>query len=545
MTIAPAELTVISTASGASRVRLTSATTSIGRATECTIPVKDRYLSRKHAEIVSAGNGWVLKDCGSANGTYVNGERVDVQMTLRSGDRIRLGDTEIIFQSDQSTDRILSIAEGRVTPTISIPIHEIVEPTGATGEERLDRLRTLNAIAAEMIEEKSLDELFGFLLDRVMKHLRPSRSAIGLLTPDGASFKTVEVRRQDPTDTSELAISRTLLEQVVHEKRALAFMDIAADERLKRAQSIVSQGIHSVLCTPLLINDTVVGVLYVDYRFGLRTISEDDLRLVAQIGRFAALKLENTRLREDAIQKRIFDEELKTAYVVQQRLLPAAPPAVDGFTVAGFNRPCRTVSGDYFDYFPLPDGTLYFVIADVSGKGVTAALIMAGLQAMFRIFAKSGPSPAVLLRDLNLSLKKNLPQSKFITMFAGKLDPKSGTVDYANAGHTPPLCIRQNGVEELTETDMILGLFPNATYKDQQVVLGAGDALVLFTDGITEAEDEAGAEFGADNAMRAVASLHGRNADSIIAAMDEAVKEFSTRQLATDDVTLMAVARNS
>ena len=163
-------------------------------------------------------------------------------------------------------------------------------------------------------------------------------AALGLLAPDGKSFVNVEVKREDKSDTSELMISHTLLTEVIEEKKALAFMDVSVDEKLSRAQSIIMQGIRSILCAPVTIGDAVVGVLYVDYLIN-RQISEDDVRLVAQIARYAAIKLETTRLRDEAIQKRIMDEELKTASVIQRRLLPPAPTGITGYTLVGANHP--------------------------------------------------------------------------------------------------------------------------------------------------------------------------------------------------------------
>src|SRR5436853_3716327 len=265
-------------------------------------------------------------------------------------------------------------------------------------------------------------------------------------------------------------------------------MDVSVDEKLRRAQSIIMQGIRSILCAPLMIGDAVVGVLYVDYLFNQRKISEQDVRLVAQIARFAAIKLETTRLREDAIQKRIMDEELKTASTIQRGLLPAAPAGVPGYTFAGSSRPCRTVSGDYYDFVVRPDGKVYFAIADVSGKGVTAGLMMAGLQASFRIFCKSNPTPAELVSELNVALKENLPQSKFVTLFLGRLDINTGLVEYANAGHTPPLWIRAGDVIELEETDLVLGVVTQAGYLNRTLQLDPGDAPVLFPDVVPQAE---------------------------------------------------------
>lgn len=516
----------------------------IGRASECTIPIKDRYLSRKHAEIVPVDGAWLLKDCGSANGTFLNGTRVQSDLALKSGDKIKLGDTEILFETESHTDKILAIADSKVNATISIPYHEIDRVTLETPEKGVDRLRILNALAMEMIEDRPLDQLFGFIIDRVMEHLRPSRAAIGLLSDNGKSFTSVEVRRSDSSDTSELAISHTLLTEVVEERKALAFMDVSVDERLSRAKSIVMQGIHSVLCAPLIVGQNVVGVLYVDFLFSQRTISEEEVRLVGQIARFAAVKLENTRLREESIQKRFMDEELKTAYVIQRRLLPEAPPVVPGFSFAGLNRPCRTVSGDYYDFVQRPDGRVYFVIADVSGKGVTASLLMAGLQAAFRIFTKADPEPARLVSQLNIALKENLPQSKFVTLFAGRLSPADGTIEYCNGGHSPPLWVRGDHVEELSTTDLILGMFPKAVYRDQTMQLALGDSLILFTDGLTEAENAKDEELTSARIGEIVKKLHCSEAITIAECLEQAVLEHVGQAMPGDDVTLLIVSRN-
>lgn len=543
-TVAPrAEVTVYSPLFSPFRHQLQGSSVSIGRASDCSIPIKDRYLSRKHAEIVQAHGAWVLKDCGSANGTYLNGVRVERDHPLRGGDRIRLGDTELVFETQEhNTDRFLAVAETPANTTIAIPIHDIDTLRTDTGD--LTKLATLNALARELLEDRPMNELFGFIVDRVLEHTQASRVAIGLLGPDGKSFTQVEVSRQDKSDDSELRISRTVLEEVVEEKKALAFMDVSVDEKLSRAQSIIMQGIRSILCAPVTIGDAVVGVLYVDYLIN-RQISEDDVRLVAQIARYAAIKLETTRLREEAIQKRIMDEELKTASTIQRGLLPAAPRSIPGYTFAGANRPCRSISGDYFDFVIRPDGKVYFVIGDVSGKGITAGLMMAGLQASFRIFCKSDPSPAVLVAELNTALKENLPQSKFVTLFLGRLDTSTGTIEYANAGHAPPLWIRKDGVEELAETDLVLGVVTRADFLNRKLRLDPGDALVLFTDGVSEAENGEGQELSPMQFSDRLSKLHGARAEEITKALEEAVLRHVGDTPLADDVTLVVVARNA
>ena len=542
--VAPsAEVTVYSPLFSPARHPLQGSAVSIGRASDCSIPIKDRYLSRRHAEIVAVGKQWVLKDLGSANGTYLNGARVDSDIPLRPGDRIRLGDTELVFETaEKNTDRFIAVAEVPASATIAIPVQEIAD---RPEEKDVSRLQTLTQLARELIEDRPMAELFGFIVDSIMKHLHPSRAAVALIGPDGLSFTKVEVRRQDRSDTSELTISHTLLGEIVQEKKALAYIDVSGNEKLSRAHSIVMQGIHSILCAPMMIGDSVVGVLYVDYLFTQRSISEDDVRLVAQIARFAAIKLETTRLREDAIQKRIMDEELRTASTIQRRLLPDAPAGIDGFSFIGSNQPCRTVSGDYYDFVVRPDGRVYFVIGDVSGKGVTAGLMMAGLQVAFRIFSKSDPDPASFVTKLNLALKENLPQSKFVTLFLGRLDTTSGTIEYVNAGHTPPILLTRQGATELTESDLLLGVVSRAEFVNRTLRLEPGDALILFTDGVTEASGDAGADLGAAQIGKAVAPLHGSDAGKIAQRVEETVlAHVGDAENLDDDVTLVVVSRS-
>lgn len=537
-----AEVTVYSPLFSPFRQPLQGPAVSIGRASDCSIPIKDRYLSRKHAELIVDGTTWILKDLGSANGTYLNGSRVEHDEQLKTGDRIRLGDTEIVFEtSERSTDRFIAVAESAISATIAIPVHDIADKPE---EKDVARLQTLTLLARELIEDRPMEELFGFIVDRVMEHLHPSRAAIALLGHDGRSFTKVEVRRQDEKDTSELTISHTLLADLVEEKKALAFIDVEADEKLRTAKSIIMQGIHSILCAPLMIGNSVVGVLYVDYLFTQRAISEDDVRLVAQIGRFAAIKLETTRLREEAIQKRIMDEELKMASGIQRRLLPAAPTGVKGFTFVGKNQPCRTVSGDYYDFAVRPNGKVYFVIGDVSGKGVTAGLMMAGLQVAFRIFSKSDPDPATLVTQLNVALKENLPQSKFVTLFLGRLDTNTGVVEYVNAGHTPPLYLHKLGATELTDSDLLLGVISRAEFVNRELRLEPGDSLVLFTDGVTEARNLTGDDLGTDQIGEALVKLHGADAGAIAESVNETVlHHVGDAENLDDDVTLVIVSR--
>ena len=533
----PVRLTVLQPNLAPMKVDALGPVISLGRATECTVPIKDRYLSRRHAEIVFASGEWVVRDCGSVNGTLLNGAKIVAPIALKPGDRIALGDSEVIFESSDiisSQSQIIALDSDSHARNLAIPIREID-----------DRARTgvLASLAMQFIDDRSMNDVFEFILDRVVELLRPSRAALALFGPDRKEFRDVHLRRSDASDSMDLYISKTLLGEVVEGRNVVSFVDTSQDEKLARAQSIVAQNIRSAVCAPLIIGDAVLGVLYIDFQAFRGAVTHDDVHLIAQIARFAAVKLETTRLREESIAKARLDEELRTAYTIQSRLLPAQLPVIDGYSFAGSNVPCRTVSGDYYDVVVRPNGRMYFIIADVSGKGITAALVMASVATAFNIFTRTDPSPAVLVADLNATLAPKTAPTKFVTLVVGLLDPATGEIEFANAGHVPPLVISKDGVQPLKSTDMVVGLFAHAKYRDQRVSLGAGDSLVLFTDGVTEAENANEDQLGLDQVAELVTTMHGQPAGRILESIEGQVRGFIGEAPNGDDVTMFALTR--
>lgn len=522
-------------------VSLPVQTISLGRSSDCTIPIRDRFLSRRHAEISFEDGTWHVRDCGSVNGTMINGSKLSGPAVLKPGDHIILGDSEVVFEAADSEPppQLIPVDSDSHSKSLAIPMRDVI----AEVDRGRERTGVLASLAAEFIEDRPMGELFEFILDRVTALLRPSRAALALLGKDGKTFDNVHIRRSDSSDSMDLSISRTLLGEVIEERQVISFVDTAQDDKLARAESIVRQHIRSAVCAPLLVGEVVLGVLYLDFLASRGTISKEDVRLVAQIARFAAVKLETTRLREESITKAKMDEELRTAYTIQSRLLPTELPCLDSYCFAGTNKPCKTVSGDYYDVITRPDGRIYFIIADVSGKGITAALVMSSLATAFNIFTRSDPAPADLVRELNLTLAPKTAPSKFATLVAGVLDPATGVIDYANAGHVPPLVVTANGVETLGITDMVVGLFPTAQYRNQVIRLNAGDTLVLFTDGVTEAENEKEDQLGLPAIAELLKNHHGKRADVVLAAIDARVQQFAGSIALGDDVTLLMITR--
>ena len=441
----------------------------------------------------------------------------------------------MVFHSDESTSQLIAIDSDSHAKSLAIAMDD---------EERgTERTRILNSLAVEFLADRPMSDLFEFILDRVVGLLHPSRAALALFGPDRSTFENVKLRRQDASDSPDLTISRTLLKEVIEGRKVVSYFDTSQDEKIAQAASIIAQHIRSAVCAPLLVGDAVLGVLYIDYTSNRGAVTENDVRLVGQIARFAAVTLERTRLREEALAKTKIDEELRTAYVIQKRLLPDTLPQVEGYTFAAANRPCKTVSGDYYDVVVRPNGRIYFVIADVSGKGITAALVMSSVATAFNIFTRTDPTPADLLRELNMTLAPKTAPSKFVTLVAGVLDPATGVIEFANAGHVPPLLISKSGVESLKSTDLVVGLFSHATYRNQSAKLERGDSLVLFTDGVTEAENAQEEQLGLTTVAEMLQPLHCADAGRLLAAVDEHVHKYIGDVPAGDDVTMLAVAR--
>jgi sigma-B regulation protein RsbU (phosphoserine phosphatase) len=516
----------------------------LGRASDCTIPIKDRFLSRRHAEIMFDAGQWLVRDCGSVNGTMLNGARILSPMQLKPGDRISLGDSELVFDPQiDSQSRLIAVDSSSHAKSLAIPVRVATDEKEWPDRRGRERTGILASLAVQFIEDRPMAELFDFILDKVSALLEPSRTALALLGPDGKTFENVVVRSRESGDGQDLTISRTLLAEVIEERSVVSYVDTSADEKLAKADSIIGQQIRSAVCAPLVVGDAVLGVLYLDFLAMRGAVTPEDVRLVAQIAQLAAAKLETTRLREEAMLKAKIDEELRTAYRIQSRLLPATLPSIEGYVFAGVNKPCKTVSGDYYDVVVRPDGRIYFIIADVSGKGITAALVMSSLATAFDIFTRTDPSPAEIARELNTTLAPKTSPSKFATLVAGLLDPATGRVDFVNAGHVAPLVVCSDGVRQLTTTDLVVGLFPEAKYRNQSFTLDSGDSLVLFTDGITEAENEEEQELGLPRIANLLQGMHRMPAPHLVATIEREVQLHIGDVPAGDDVTLLSITR--
>jgi serine phosphatase RsbU (regulator of sigma subunit) len=287
------------------------------------------------------------------------------------------------------------------------------------------------------------------------------------------------------------------------------------------------------------------GVLLVGRKANGQPLSEEDLDFLQSLAAQGAAALDNLRLTREWVEKQKLEKEMAVAREIQRGLLPESDPVVSGWDIAGVNIPCLTVGGDYYDYMECSGGRLGVTIADVSGKGTGPALLMASVQASLRALSALGDLPLdELFTRLNAMVFRSTESNKYVTIFYGLLDSATGELQYVNAGHVYPLLFRSTGeAVPLTDGSPAIGLFPEIAVTVGRATVDAGESLVLYTDGLSEARNPAGEEFeekGIVSAVREVVSLPARE---IVGKLVSGIRLFAAEAGLIDDLTLVVLRR--
>lgn len=384
----------------------------------------------------------------------------------------------------------------------------------------------------------------------------------GLLGADEGSIKLLDdqvktttpltiVRWQTPGMESgswPQAITSSVMGYLIHRGEALASPDLLHDERFPGLRGSTTR-VRAVLAVPLRVQNRVTGMLAVTHHEPGRRWTHEEMQLLGIVASNSAGVLEQARLRAEAELKRRFEEEnrrmereLERARVIQMGLVPAAPLQAGPWEISGRVVPARQVGGDSYDYYALDASRLAFAIADVSGKGVPAALLMASVQASLRAFCDGRRAPTEVMRLLNQSVARAGARDRFVTLFYGELDHAGDRLRYVNAGHNYPLLRRRDRtVEELQTGGLPLGLFDEATYEEGSVPFAAGDALLLYSDGVSEATDRCSGQFGEERLRDLWRDCALCRAEQVIARLLEELERFRADAAQSDDVTLMVV----
>jgi serine phosphatase RsbU (regulator of sigma subunit) len=529
---------------------------SIGRSSRNDLVLSDLSLSRHHADLAADGEGWRLEDAGSRNGTFLNGRRLEEAARLQPGDRISLGACHIEFRSEQeSSGRVIfsdqpMAAEG----TVVLPLNDVMTmpdsaPQVARETERAGnlqaRIRKLEVIETanlELLAHEPMEILLPKVLDLVSRAVNPDRAALLLKEADGTLI--CRAFRGDG-DEQDLAISRTIANAVIEQKVAVLTSDAQMDSRFREGVSIMSQGIHSVMAVPLWNNKEVIGLIYADSRLASGLFQDEDLRVATMLANIAAIQIENARLFEEQLEKQRFEQEARAAADIQKRLLPGGSLEISGYRVEGFNAPCYEVGGDYFDYLPMGGTRNGIVLADVAGKGMGAAMLMAGLQASIHSRIESHPGPGELLQHLNSAISRVAPSNRFVTLFYMEIDHGTHSIRYVNAGHAPePMLVRASGASErLRSGGVPLGIMPDVDYPLGETGLQPGDFIFLCSDGVTETMDADGNEFGEDRLEGLLTAMAGRPPAEVRRAVEDSLEAHAAGAPPLDDLTLVIVQR--
>jgi sigma-B regulation protein RsbU (phosphoserine phosphatase) len=523
----------------------------IGRSRESDIFLPDQWLSRHHAAIEDRGDGFYVNDLNSKNGTLLNGEPLHEWRRLRPGDIITLGEHTLTFSGDADVvdeeddrepegTRVFSVRE-----LSDISTRPAIDPIDLQRQNRV--LAILSKAASELVVHRPLHELFDLVLDLLFEAVTAERGAILLL--EGSPPVPVIKASRSRLGEALTRVSRSIARRTIEERVSLLIPNILEDANFKSEDSILASGIRTAMCAPLWFTatgegkDSVIGLVYVDSLQQSHAFGEDDLRVLTALANVAAAKIENVRLLEESLEKRRMEEDMRMAAEIQTGLLPREAPGVPGWDLAGCNRPCRTVGGDYYD-FAVEDGRLLLALGDVSGKGTGAALLMTVLRAAVRSHWRE-PVLADAVVRINRTVCQNVPSSKFVTFFLAALDPATGRLDYVNAGHNPPLLVRADGgVDKLSDGGLVLGMFDDVVYDGGGVEMRPGDTLVVYSDGVTETWDPDGEEF-AEERLRALAvEKRTLDAESLQQAILREIERFEAGARATDDRTIVVLKRD-
>jgi serine phosphatase RsbU (regulator of sigma subunit) len=511
----------------------------VGRSHRCDLILPDVLLSRRHAELERRGGGWFLRDLGSLNGTRLNGLRVEGLRPLRDGDVVSIADWAIVFREAEPPEGPL-LPQGtgaRLRDITELATRTDVEVGALARQSRI--LGLMTRAAAALVATPSTDVLLGTLLGHLLDAVPARRAVVALFegAPPSPVVAAARAREGAPPATIDAAVAERLL------RSQAAFL----------APRVVAEdgSVRSVLCAPLWFSgaapgkDRVAGCVALEGQAAPSPFEEDHLPLVTAIANLAASRLESLRLRQENVEKRRLEEDLRGAARIQASLLPEETPVVPGWELAGSSRLCSAVGADYYD-FAVDRDSLLLALGDVAGKGLAAALLMAALRAAVRaLWREPSPLPRIVSR-VNANLVQTVPANRYATLLLARLDVTAGELSWVNAGHTSPLLVRAGGGHaSLGDGGTILGAFPDASFREGRTSLGHGDVLVLLSDGLMEAAREASRDMGPER-LDAIVRRTAGGAPAILAALQAAADEgLGGAQRRADDHTFVVLRRAS
>ncbi len=515
-------------------VPITKAQLCIGRRTESDLRLVGSDVSREHAEITEVDGGWVLKDKGSRYGTYVNGESI-TEHRLTHGDRVQFGRAS-------GADVVFLTGEG-------------VAHTDRSHLSAVNDLRQLAALLEGLRALGSgrvLDEVLALVLDAAIDVAGAERGFIMLATSSNdLEMKLARARGRITLPGTGFNTSRKIPEEVFATGELKIVADLLDGDLANVHMGTVALGIRHVACIPLrlvryldradMVSETKnIGVLYLDSREKGSLLAPHTRTALDTLATEAGVAIENARLYRETLDMARLEHELKIAAEIQKALLPEGNHNGPFFQASGTSVQARSIGGDFFDFIDMPGGIFGFLVGDVAGKGPAAALLTAKILGIFSAFASVGDDPAQTVDHINRVLTRRAIDARYATLLYGQLSP-SGKLMFCNAGHNPPLVYGTEGLRRIEAGGMPVGLFEVAPYANDSVDLQPGDTIVIYSDGVTEAHNVAGEEFGEPRLVEVLQRYHKEPATVVLDKLIEAVTAFAHGAEQYDDVTALVV----
>ena len=502
----------------------------IGRGVGSTVVITDPRVSRRHARLLCRDGAWWVEDLGARNCTLLNGAPVAQVQPLKPGDRLDVGDA------------VLHIVDDAAPPSQARNSDADRTRIGSLRPESADsaRMRTVNEIHRAIAEPLSLAELLGVILARCFDVLDPEEGVVMLRHRDGTLVPAASRRASGATDP--VKIPRRLVDEVMGKRAPALVLDAAYDDRFTGSASMVASGIRSIVAAPIVDAEGPFGLITMCSRIAVRQFSQQDLDLLVTIATAAGLRIRNVALADELASRRILEHELQVAHDVQMAMLPRAMPVAPGLDVAATLKPAHSVGGDLYDLF-VADNRLWFIVGDVAGKSIPAALYMAIARALFRATAGVAGDVADVGRRMNDELVRDNEQMMFVTAGIGALDLTTGRLSLVDAGHLPPLIVEAGGSREL-ETGVkgpALGVLAGVSYTAAHIDLPSNALLLLYTDGVTEARSPGGDLFGNARLHAALRESSGVSAAGAVRGVVAAVDRFAAGAPQEDDITMLAL----
>jgi serine phosphatase RsbU (regulator of sigma subunit)/pSer/pThr/pTyr-binding forkhead associated (FHA) protein len=528
--------------------------TTIGRSARSDVCIPDAFASRLHAEVRKEGDGYWLQDLGSANGTRYNGSLVTMPVPLTSGGEIQIGETRIVFEDEQmnrlGSATLIADNTEALDPSKTIAFTHRKNPTteilDAQFSTRTELLGLISKVGVALLSSSGLDETLDQVASLVFEAVPAESCVIMLRDAKAEGGMKIVVAREKGKDEAiqEVRISRTVMDEVLKNGKSVLTADAQHDPRYA-SQTMALLGVRSVLAVPLSVDErNVFGIIYADSPTYETTFTEEHLNILTTLASVASIRVENARLLEERFERERMERELELATEIQQRFQPSEAPKMDGYEFQGISFSCYEIGGDYYDFITRHDGKMLIALGDVSGKGTAAALLMSSLHAAIHGQVAARSSLDEVVRSVNHYLADNTPANRFVTLFVAELDPRTGDLKYINAGHNPPLIGRSSGtIEQLSSGGFPLGILPSAEFEVGETQLQPGEALVIYSDGVSEANNIKEEEFGMERLMDVVRRNLGASAAGMRDKVESALSAFTQTAPANDDITLVIVKR--